>query len=185
MAKKLVIVMGHNGSGKNSLIASMRKSSKYRVVNLGEIMHDLAEKKNLVTGRGQMNDLDDDVREDLRNDAVRRVSKMDGNVVLDTHTLAEQHGRFLPGLHNYLTDAFSHISGFLYIDADPETILKRTNKDKKEKFSICMQKEINLAILSYHASQLGIPLYIINNDDGNLEKAQTQLSRHLENIFTA
>ncbi len=185
MAKKLVIVMGHNGSGKNSLVASIQKNSKYKVVNIGNVMHELAKKRNLVKNQDQIKDLDEDVREDLRNEAVRRISKMDGNVILDTHISAEQHGRFLPGLHHYLTDQLSHVSGFLYVDADPETILKRTNKDKKEKFSISMQKEINLAILSYHASQLGVPLYVINNDDDNFEKAQSQISKHLESIFTA
>jgi adenylate kinase len=185
MVKKLVIVMGHSGSGKNSLVASVQRNTKYKIVNLGELMHELAIKKNLVENQDQMKELDEDVRENLRNEAVRRVSKMDGNIILDTHTTVEQHGRFLPGLHHYLVDQLSHASGFLYVDADPDIILKRTNKDKKEKWFIGMQRDINLAILSYHAALLGIPLYVVSNNDDNFEEAQDQVSKHLESIFTA
>jgi len=185
MAKKLVIVVGHSGSGKSSIMSFLQKNKKYRVVNLGEVMHELAKKKRLVKHPDQIRNLDDDVREDLRNEAIKHVSKLQGNVILDTHANVEQHGRYLPGLHHYVTDQLKHVSGFLYVDADPETILKRTNMDKKEKWSISMQKDINLAILSHHASQLNIPLYIVSNNEGELEEAQQQASKHIESIFTA
>lgn len=184
MAKKLVIVVGHNGSGKSTLMEPLGKSGKYVVVNLGEVMHDLARKKKLVKHPDQIKELDDETQEDLRNEAVRHVSKMKGHVILDTHSAAEQHGRFIPGLHHYLSSHFKHAAGFLYVDADSDTILKRTNKGKKEKFTINMQKSINLAILSYYSSQLGIPLYVVNNNDGKLEEARAQVSKHLNSIFT-
>ncbi len=185
MEKKLVIVMGHNGSGKTSIIKPLEKNGKYNIVNLGEVMHDLAKKKGLVKTPDQIKELDSEVQEDLRNEAVKHVSKLNGNVILDTHINVEQHGRFLPGLHHYLTDHLKHVSGFLYVDADSDTILKRTNKNKKEKWTIDMQKRINLAIISYYADQLNVPLYVVNNDEGRLEQAQAQASKHLDNIFTA
>jgi adenylate kinase len=185
MAKKLVIIMGHNGSGKSTLVATLQSSKKYKVVNLGEVMHELAREKKLVKQPDQIKDLAENVQEDLRNEAVKYVSRMPGNVVLDTHSTVEQHGRFLPGLHHYVTDQLRHVSGFLYIDADPGTILKRTNKDRKEEWSISMQKNINLAILSYHAAQLGVPLYVVSNDEGELWQAQEQVSKHIDSIFTS
>ena len=185
MTKKLVIVMGHSGSGKGAIVSFLEKNKKYTVINLGDVMHELARKKKLVKSADEVKDLDEETRESLRNEAVKHVSKINGNVVLDTHANAEQHGRFLPGLHHYVKDQFKHVSGFLYIDADPEIILKRTNKDKKEKWAINMQKEINLAILNYHASQLDIPLYIVSNNEGQLEEAQEQASKHVQSIFTS
>ena len=53
----------------------------------------------------------------------------------------------------------------------------------EEKWVIDTQRNLNLAILSYYASYLNIPLYIMNNEEGELQNTQRLFIKHLDDAF--
>ncbi len=166
--RKVAIVVGHGGSKHRPVIAAVKKSRNYRVVTLGDIMLDVAKKRKLATTMGQMQKLPSDQNTDIRTEAVGRIAAMDGNVVLETHGGAAQHGRLFPGLSHYLTKHLRHAVGFFYIDTN--------GKLRKH-------KKLNLAILSYNANDLNIPLHVINTVGGKLDDAKKEFIDHLDSAF--
>jgi adenylate kinase len=187
--KQMVIVVGSPGAGKTSVVSPLQKSRKYKVVNLGDIMGEIGIKSHLVKRVDEIRYLDNDKNTDLRTKAVERVSKLEGNVILSTHAMVEQHGRYLPGLSYYMFKHFRHVKGFFYIDADTETLLRRRRKDKsrtreiEDKKVLDTQRDLNLAILSYYSTHLNIPLYIINNTDGKLGETRKTFVKDLKDAF--
>jgi len=143
----------------------------------------------MVDDRDEMRYLAPDEQTDLRDKATEQVARVDGNVVLDTHAMVEQHGRFFPGLPFYMVKHFKHVSGLFYIDAETEAIIARRRRDKtrerefEEKWLIETQRDLNLAIMSYYASYLNIPLYIIDNEEGKLDQTRKIFKKHLEDAF--
>ncbi len=187
--KKLVIVLGSPSAGKTAIVSSLSKDRRYKIINFGTVMYDLAIKKKFVKDRDKMRYLDLDKQTDLRDAAAEQVAKIDGNVVLDMHAVVEQHGRFFPGLPHYMMNHFRHISGLFYIDAETDDILARRKRDKtrereiESKWLIDTQRDINLSILSFYSTDLNIPLYIIDNEEGKLNQSVKTFKTHLEDAF--
>ncbi len=187
--KKLVIVLGSPSSGKTTIVNAISKDKRYKRLNLGDVMFDIGVRRNIIKNRDQIRYLDNDGISELRTKAVEHISRIDGNVVLDTHATVEQHGRFFPGLPHYMMNHLKHVRGLFYIDATTDELLKRRKKDKsrtreiEDKWLIDTQRDVNLAILSYYASDLNIPLYIIHNKEGKMKDTVRTFSRHLEDAF--
>ena len=188
MAKRLVVVIGSPGAGKSSVIDSMQGSG-YKLINLGDVMLDIAMKKKLAKNRDKMRYLDSETQAEIRDLAIKRIAKLDGKVVLGTHATVEQHGRFFPGLSHYVITHLGHINGLFYIDATTSDIMSRRKKDKNRKrelesaWTIDTQRSINLAIASYLSSDLNIPLYIIHNKEGQLNKTIRVFRSQLKDAF--
>ncbi len=187
--KKLVIVLGTQGAGKTSVVDAIKGNKKYTRVNLGDIMLSSGIKKNVLKDRDEIRYLDNDTITDLRTMAVAEVGKMDGCVILETQPSIEQHGRFFPGLPHYMMNHLKHLNALFYIDADTNSVLERRKKDTSRKremeeaWLINTQRDINLAILSYYATELNIPLYVINNEEGQLQETRKQFMDHLKDAF--
>lgn len=187
--KKLAIVIGTPSSGKTSLVDSVRKDNRYKVVNLGDVMQDIAVKEKYVDNRDKLRYLPMDKQEELRTKAVAKVSKERGNVVLDTHATVEQHGRFFPGLSFYMMTHLKHTAAIIYVDALTEHIMRRRKADKSRhreiepEWLINTQRDINLAIVSYYSTYLNIPLYLIVNEDGRLASSIKDFKSKLEDAF--
>lgn len=187
--KKLAIVIGTPSSGKTSLVDSVRRDNRYKVVNLGDVMQDIAVKEKYVDNRDKLRYLPMDKQEELRTKAVAKVSKERGNVVLDTHATVEQHGRFFPGLSFYMMTHLKHTAAIIYVDALTEHIMRRRKADKSRhreiepEWLINTQRDINLAIVSYYSTYLNIPLYLIVNEDGRLASSIKDFKSKLEDAF--
>jgi adenylate kinase len=187
--KKLVIVLGSPSAGKSSVVSPLKNNKKYIIVNMGDVMLEIAKKRKLATSQDKLRYLTPDQQTDLRDAATEQIAKINGNVILDTHATIEQHGRFFPGLPFYMVEHFKHVAGLFYIDAETDQIMERRKKDKtrqrelEEKWLIDTQRDLNLAIMSYYASDLNIPLYIIDNEDGKLDQTRNTFKKHLEDAF--
>ncbi len=187
--KKLAIVIGTPSSGKTSLVDSVKNDRRYKIINLGDIMQDIAVREKYVKNRDKLRYLPMEKQEELRTKAVATVSRENGDVILDTHATVEQHGRFFPGLSFYMMTHLKHTVAIFYIDALTEHIIRRRKADKSRhreiepEWLINTQRDINLAIASYYSTYLNIPLYLIVNEDGKLPSSIRDFRGKLEDAF--
>ncbi len=186
MVGKFVIVVGTRGAGKSSVLESVPK--KYKVVNVGDFVLDIAKKEGLVDDRDTLRRLDKTTYDKLKQKAYKAITTMKGSVVLDTHATIQHKGRFIPGLPKYFMDKLDVVGLFL-IDADVDTLLLRAQKDKtrvrepEPKQVLLDNRSINLSTFSYYSSYLNIPIYIINNEEGKLQESRKKFKEHLEDAF--
>jgi adenylate kinase len=191
MPNKIVFICGSPGAGKSSVIDGISSKKGYKVVNVGTLMTDLAVKKRYVKGRDELRSLEKGRFNELQAAAFRKISEMDGNIILDTHATVEQNGRYFPGISIWQTMQLKGLAGFVYIDALTQDIAKRrkgdrTRRREKERIELIdVQRLMNISILSACSTFLNLPLYIIFNEQGKLEASIGQLKAQLKDIFGA
>ena len=126
---------------------------------------------------------------ELQTATFKAISAMKGRVIMDTHASVVKKRRFIPGLPFYVLDLLKGIKAFVYLDATAEDIITRRLKDKsrtreiQHKAEIDDQRTINISTLAYYASYLNIPLYIIENKEGQLHRTISEFSESLDEIF--
>ncbi len=186
---KIVIVTGSPGAGKTTVTSSAMKSGRYKVMNLGTLMLEIAIKKGYVKERDQMRYLSNEKITELRTAAADHIARQDGLIIIDTHATIQQHGRFVPGIPAHFAEQLKGVVGLIYVDADTEAILKRRERDTSrireadDKRVLDEQRDLNLAILGYYSSHLNIPLYIIHNQEGKVEQSSKFFEEDLKDAF--
>ena len=189
MANRIVIVAGSPGAGKTSVLRGVEKDKNYKIINIGDLMIKRAMMKDYISDRDQLRTLNNKISTELRSYAFGRVSKMSGNLLLDTHTSIETRGRYIPGLPLDIVRRMKGLVAFIYVDASTEEIVMRRRADKSRKREeedrvlIDIQRLINMSVLLSYSSYLNIPLYVIINRQNMLEKSVNQLKKHLNDIF--
>ena len=189
MPNKIVFACGSPGAGKTSILNGIADNKNYTVVNVGNIMTDLALKKGYVKTRDDIRFLEKKVFNEIQIAAFDELLKIDGNVILDTHASVEQNGRYLPGISIEHTTHLKTLVGFIYIDAMTQDIARRRKGDKtrrreKERLELIdIQRLINVSILSTCATYLDLPLYVVFNEQGELEGSINELRDVLKDIF--
>ncbi len=191
MPLKMVIVAGLSGAGKSTLLKRLGASAKrYKIVALGLLMKDEAAKRGIGAGQDTLKLLDNKRVSLLRGIAFKKVSKMNGNVVVDTHLSVEGANGFAPGLPSAVIHGLKGLAGMVYIDADSHEILKRRQKDKtirnreqQSAASLDVQRAIDLSMLAHYAVELNIKCYVVRNREGKAEIAAMELSRALNDSF--
>ena len=188
MAKGVVIVTGMPASGKTSIIGSLAKKGRFRIVTIGTLMADSAIKKGIVKDRDELRYLKTEAIDRLRHAAFIKISQIKGPVIVNTHATIEQNGRFVAGLP-YSEVRRLDLKGLIYIEADPHAIIKRRAKDGSRHREVEGVREIesqrlmDLSTLAMYASGLNIPLYIIQNKEGSLKESQTRFMGALKDIY--
>jgi adenylate kinase len=187
---KIVIVAGLSGAGKTTLLEKPATSKGYRTAALWLLMKDEAAKRGIKAGHDTLKRLDNTRMSVLRSAAFKRVSKMNGNVIVDTHLSIEQANGFLPGLPRNAMKELKKVVGIIYINASSQEITKRRRKDKmmreredQSASSLDMQRAIDLSTLAYYATELNIPCYVIHNREGHQDIAAKELRSALRNAF--
>jgi len=186
MAGKFVIVVGTRGAGKSSVLKAV--PGKYKVVNIGDFLFDIAKKEGLAKDRDAMRGISNAAYNRLKSKAYKKITSMNGNIVLDTHATIQHKGRFIPGLPKYFIDRLD-IAGLFLIDADIDTLLLRAEKDssrvreKEPRQVLSDNRNVNLATFAYYSAYLNIPIYIINNGEGKLQASRKKFLAHLEDAF--
>jgi len=186
---KIVIVAGSPGAGKTTLLNSVKNN--YNIVNIGDIMAELAVAMKYTDNRDKIRFLSKHTIDTLRSSAFIRVKAMKGSVIVDTHASVEENGRYLPGLpHTVMQKLGSSLKALIYVDASTSEILERRRRDKSRsreiepKEFIDIQRTINIACMASYSSDLNIPMYIIINRNGGLKKSSAEFSSHLKEIFS-
>lgn len=186
---KLVLFTGSPGAGKTSVLNGIRKHKKYKIVNVGTLTESLGKKRHYIKDRDQIRYLEPHIIDELREGAFKQISKMKGEVIIDTHASISAKGRYTPGLPRESMRWLKGLCAIVYIDAEDEELLRRRISDKNRKRELEEPKEIethrliNLAILAQCASDLNISLYIIHNKEGALNKTIERSMARLKEIF--
>lgn len=189
MPTQIVIVSGVPGAGKSSIVKGSNLKG-YKVVNVGDVVFQISAAKGLVENRDQTLALPKAIWFKIQKEAFTKISKMSGKIVLDTHLTVEQHGRFNPGFPEQVLRLLGgKIVGIVYIYADTEAIRRRRERDKSRKryketkLRLDTQKSVDISLLSYYSAHLNIPLYLIDNEEGKLNKAREVFKTHLKDAF--
>lgn len=191
MANKIVFVCGSPGAGKSTIVNSIAKEGRCKVLNVGTLMMDIALKKKYVKDRDELRFLSRARINELQIMAFDKVSRMNGNILLDTHATVEENGRYIPGFAITHISHLKKLAGFVYIDSLTKDIAKRRKSDRtrrreNEKLDfIDVQREINLSILSTCSTYFDIPLYVVFNEQGKLKESIRRAEAHLKDIFGA
>jgi len=189
MPNKIVFVCGSPGAGKSSVIEGISSNKNYRVVSVGSLMEEIALKNGYAKNRDELRFLPKERYDSLQVVVFKKISEMEGNIVLDTHATVEQNGRYMPGITFKKAEHLKPLAAFIYIDALTQDIEDRrkgdeTRRREKERPELVdVQREINMSILSACSAYLDLPFYVVFNEHGKLENSVKELKAHLREIF--
>jgi adenylate kinase len=189
MANKIVFVCGSPGAGKSSIINGIAQDSNYKLVNVGTLMMQTELAKKYVKNRDEIRFLSKAKINELQIETFKEISKMEGNIVLDTHATLEQNGRYIPGITIGHREHLNKLVGFIYIDALTQDISRRRKDDHSRRREherlelIDVQRLVNVSILSTCATMMDLPLYVVFNEQGELDQTIKGFKDHLKDVF--
>ena len=184
----VILVLGSPGAGKTTLIDGVKERNKrLKIVNIGTLMLEEAEASGIM--RDRLRYLPTARIQALRKKTFRRIGVMKGAVIVDTHTTVEKGNKFIFGLPITDLPLMGNISGIIYVDASTEELMKRRVADTRRKREaddeevLNLQRHLNLAVVTMYGSTYDIPVYILHNEDGKLNKAKTDFEKFVEDII--
>lgn len=189
MPNKIVFVCGSPGAGKSTLVNRLAKNKNYKVLNAGNLIMEHAIKKGHVKNRDELRFLSNKETSALRAEILVEISKINGNVILDSHATVQQNGRYLPGITAHDVKNLKNLVGIVYVDSITKDILKRRVDDKTRRREneipdlIDVQRLINISIISAYSTDFNIPLYVVFNQQGKLATSLRQITSHMKDAF--
>ncbi len=190
---KLILLVGTPGAGKSTVIGAISKGTKISVINLGDVLLQIAKERTGLTDREKLGVRGEDEIKADRELAFRKIIEKKQDSIIDTHLTIKFGRRYIPGV---TIGELEHIriKAIIYIDATAKEIWSRRHRDTSKpgrrnmndtEAEIDEQRNINLAILSSCAIYLSIPIYIIYNSEGKQSEAVAELSRIIKEYLSA
>jgi adenylate kinase len=189
MAKNIILVAGSPGAGKTTVLKGVVESFGAKIINMGSMMLQVAQTLGYAKDRDQLRFLGPKKFNEVRTKALNEIEKMDGNIIIDTHASVGENGRFMPGLPMSFLDHLGHVKGIVYIDATTKDIIAHRSIDSTRKRedddapTIDAQRLINISMLSFASSYLNVPLYVVINRHGDLDKAVEEIKRRIHEVI--
>ncbi len=191
---KIVIVTGTPGAGKTSIVNGAMMNGKelsYKTVSMGTEMNEIAVKNGYVKNRDEMRKLHPKVIEKLRAQALKKINKMKGNLIIDTHATVKSGNRYVPGFSSREINILEGLKAFIYVDSEATDIIIRRARDLNRKRDVDnieelkQQRELNLSLITSYSIQNDVPLpiFIIENKENKLDHAIEQAEEILADIF--
>jgi adenylate kinase len=180
---KTFLVFGTPGAGKSTVLQGVRGAKS---VNLGTelfnaISKELGVKDRDLLRRAQLTDYASTVR--ARDKVLRRLAKMNGTLMLDTHASVKSGAGFMPGLsYPDLEILGGKVKAIIYIDANTKEISRRRKNDKTRKRDsdtdedLDLHRSMNLMFTAIYSMRLQVPTYVVKNEGGKLREAQAAVS---------
>jgi adenylate kinase len=178
----LIVVTGMPGSGSSTVIKEAlmlnEKGLKFTPRNYGDVMFEAASDAGLVEKRDEMRKLPRAKQQEIQRLASDKIAewKKSTNLIIDTHCTIKTPSGYLPGLPDYVLREIKP-DQFVLIEANPDEILARRQTDKTRARDVEDEKGIeehqfmNRAMSMAYACLSGAPVKIIQNHDGEVEKA--------------
>jgi adenylate kinase len=125
-----IILVAVPGAGKTSVMQLVKKQiPKIKLVNFGDFMFDLAKKSYGIKDRDLMRkQLSLKEYREIQLKAANEISKIKGDLILDTHAAIKTPQGFYPGLPKDIVTRI-HPDVIVLMEFDPKVILKRRQKD--------------------------------------------------------
>ncbi len=171
----LIFIVGSPASGKTSIVSRCKDYGGLQSIKVGDIMLKDARRSGYSGDRDGLRKMQLQEMLELQRRALRKLSRLRGDYLIDTHLSVEADGRFVSGLPESSLGDLKKASCIIYVDAPTEEIMSRRVLDrsrvreKESRLMIETQRGVNLSALSYISWHLGIPFYLIENRNGMLD----------------
>ena len=181
------IVTGTPGVGKTTVLNEAMKGSDFKIAVFGDVMFDIARKKGLVKDKDEMRSkiaLTD--YRSIQEKAAEIISKMGGNIVVDTHASVKRSDGYYPGLPESVLRKLKPKS-IVVIEAKPADIaLRRKDDSTRQRADLggveqaIEHQNINRAFATAYAAMAGCSVKIIVNEQGKVKEAAAKLREVFE-----
>lgn len=125
-----IVLLSVPGAGKGTTIdLVMKELPNVKEIAFGEVMFEIAKKKYKIESRDEMRKkLSIDQHKQLQIMAAEKISKLKGDIIIDTHGCVKHFGGFYPGLPTSVITKLKPDS-IVLLEFNPEDVLKRRNID--------------------------------------------------------
>lgn len=187
--ERRVIITGVPGVGKTTVIDGALKrleleGIRYHPINFGTFMFEMASREGIVSDRDQMRRLERPVQKELQRRAAELISRIEGNVIVDTHCSIKTPKGYLPGLPDWVIDGIRPDT-LILVETDEDQILGRRLKDPTRvrdmegSGAIWEHQQFNRSISAAIATRTGCTVKILKNQDHLLEQAIEEMTSAL------
>lgn len=181
------IVVGLSGVGKSTVLeeAILLSDKDYKLVNYGDKMMETAKEHGV--NRDEMKELDVETYREIQEEAAEKILELskDHDVLVDTHSAVKTPHGYIPGLPRRSVEEMDP-SKIIMLTASAEEIWERTqedsDRDREHESPEDIQEYLDIAreMASTNAVLTGAYLKIIENKDGQAEKAAEELVKTLK-----
>ncbi len=181
----LAVVTGIPGTGKTTVATRAMdilqdEGIKYEMVTYGDVMIDIAKSRKIVESRDDMRKLDSKTQREIQESAAKRISEMEGNILVDTHCTISTPNGYLPGLPEWVLRKLKP-DCIILVEAKSEEIAKRRMGDKRRsrdeemKEGIELHQMMNRSFAAAYSVLTGATVRVINNPQGKIDKATREM----------
>jgi len=174
----VIVVTGIPGVGKTTVMQKAAEGINIKFVTFGSVMIDIAKELGWAKDRDEMRKLPLDKQKELQIKTAERVAEMK-NVIVDTHCTVKTPQGYMPGLPEWVIKRLNPRT-IVIVEADPEEIYRRRQKDKTRKRDpdtieeINEHQQMNRAIAMAYAALSGATVKIVFNHDNAIDEAVEQ-----------
>ncbi|HEX7514019.1 MAG TPA: adenylate kinase [archaeon] len=184
--RKVVVLTGVPASGgttvtKKAIEKLERHGQPFQMVTYSDVMLDEALRRGWVKARDDIRKLEPVQQRDLQKIAARSIAEMATTaLIVDTHATVRTPRGYLPGLPTWVLDELKP-ELILIVETAPDEIIRRRNADKsrqrdaQDAVAVQQHQEVNKAICMAYAAYSGATVKILQNPDGKLDEAVTEL----------
>ncbi|MDW8034144.1 MAG: adenylate kinase [Nitrososphaerota archaeon] len=164
-----IIVAAVPGAGKSTTLKFVKKRlHDVKVVNVGDLILEVAKRKFKIKDRDELRKkLTINQERSVQELVYRKIAKMKGKVLIDTHISIKTPAGFFPSLPDKLVGMLKP-DAIILLEFNPRDIIKRRVEDKSRKRDVESVKEIedhqkfNRIFASAAAAVASCPLEVIN-----------------------
>jgi len=188
----LVVVTSIPGVGGTTVTKKAIESLKardiiYETINYGDVMFEIAKSKGCADARDDMRKMSPDIQKDVQRSAAKKIRQMSEgkNMILDTHCTISTKKGYLPGLPEWVLRELNP-ERFIIVEASPDEVFERRSSDKtrardvESAESINQHQDMNRNIASAYSMICGMTVKIIQNPQGKVEQAASEMVSVLE-----
>lgn len=186
---RIIIFVGTPGAGKSSILKGVTHNG-YKLLNIGTEMFNVAKKDYAVQDRDDIRKLSADNIKKIRNTVFDNIRKEPSDIIIDTHASIRSGTRFVPGFTIDEINSLNDVRTIVYVDSTSHDIIARRGadlfrrRDVEDETDLEEQREVNLSLISTASVIIGMPIYIIKNQQGKEDEAIAQANAIVKEIFS-
>lgn len=176
----IIILAGIPGSGKTT-VASVLED--FEEITFGDVMFEVAKEKGLVETRDDLRkNIEEKEYEQVQKETILKIAEQIQNkdVIINTHLSIKHPYGYTEGLPDLALEKFKP-NIILLIETDPKEVIERRQsdtsrvRDPESEEELAEHQKMNREFASKYSMKSGAKVVIINNKQGQLEKAQQEL----------